>query len=163
MVFQAISAVTFAIRGHFLVPKSALSNERDVYKRQVWAVLIPGAFNVWNMILARTYYQSIPAELREASAIDGANAVSYTHLDVYKRQAFCNPEQIYRQSVMSSTFIKYFKFKEVNKRGKEAQIIYSPVYACLLYTSLPGSRELLQRKCVRRLDRKLSACRNAFH
>ena len=38
----------------------------------VWAVLIPGAFNVWNMILARTYYQSIPAELREASAIDGA-------------------------------------------------------------------------------------------
>ena len=24
--------------------------------------------------------------------------------------AFCNPEQIYRQSVMSSTFIKYFKF-----------------------------------------------------
>lgn len=43
--------------------------------------------------------------------------------------AFCNPEQTYRQSVMSSTFIKYFKFKEVNKRGKEAQIIYSPVYA----------------------------------
>ncbi len=43
--------------------------------------------------------------------------------------AFCNPEQIYRQSVMSATFIKYFKFKEVNKRGKEAQIIYSPVYA----------------------------------
>ena len=43
--------------------------------------------------------------------------------------AFCNPEQIYRQSVMSYTFIKKFKFKEVNKRGKEAQIIYSPVYA----------------------------------
>ena len=41
----------------------------------VWAVLIPGAFNVWNMILARTYYQSIPAELREASAIDGANEI----------------------------------------------------------------------------------------
>ena len=69
--------------------------------------------------------------------------------------AFCNPEQIYRQSVMSSTFIKYFKFKEVNKRGKEAQIIYSPVYAscidfnhcfydcaygCLLYTSAEAFR-----------------------
>ena len=43
--------------------------------------------------------------------------------------AFCNPEQIYRQLVMSSTFIKYFKFKEVSKRGKKAQIIYSPMYA----------------------------------
>ena len=43
----------------------------------VWAVLIPGAFNVWNMILARTYYQSIPAELREASAIDGANEIQH--------------------------------------------------------------------------------------
>ena len=29
------------------------------------------------MILARTYYQSIPAELREASAIDGANEIQH--------------------------------------------------------------------------------------
>ena len=39
--------------------------------------LIPGAFNVWNMILARTYYQSVPNELREASAIDGANEIQH--------------------------------------------------------------------------------------
>lgn len=43
----------------------------------VWAILLPGAFNVWNMILARTYYQSIPKELREASAIDGANEIQH--------------------------------------------------------------------------------------
>ena len=43
----------------------------------VWAILIPGAFNVWNMILARTYYQSVPNELREASAIDGANEIQH--------------------------------------------------------------------------------------
>ena len=36
-----------------------------------------GAFNVWNMILARTYYQSVPNELREASAIDGANEIQH--------------------------------------------------------------------------------------
>ena len=36
-----------------------------------------GSINVWNMILARTYYQSIPAELREASAIDGANEIQH--------------------------------------------------------------------------------------
>ena len=28
-----------------------------------------------------------------------------------------------------TTLVHLFKFKEVNKRGKEAQIIYSPVYA----------------------------------
>ncbi|RKD33121.1 carbohydrate ABC transporter permease [Lacrimispora algidixylanolytica] len=37
------------------------------------AVILPGAFSVWNMILARTYYQSIPEELREASSVDGAS------------------------------------------------------------------------------------------
>ncbi len=42
---------------------------------------LPGAFNVWNMILARTYYQSIPKELREASAIDGATEIEHFFQD----------------------------------------------------------------------------------
>lgn len=43
----------------------------------IWAILLPGAFNVWNMILARTYYQSIPKELREASQLDGASEIQH--------------------------------------------------------------------------------------
>lgn len=43
----------------------------------VWAVLLPGAINVWNIILARTYFQSLPKELREASAIDGASDITH--------------------------------------------------------------------------------------
>ena len=43
----------------------------------IWAVILPGAFSVWNMIIARTYYQGIPKELREAAAVDGANEVQY--------------------------------------------------------------------------------------
>lgn len=39
----------------------------------IWALILPGAVNVWNIILVRTYYQSMPAELREASAVDGAS------------------------------------------------------------------------------------------
>lgn len=42
-----------------------------------WAILLPGAINVWNIILARTYFQSLPKELREASAIDGASDVTH--------------------------------------------------------------------------------------
>ena len=43
----------------------------------MWAIILPGAFSVWNMIIARTYYQNIPAELREAAEMDGANEVVY--------------------------------------------------------------------------------------
>ena len=39
-----------------------------------WALLLPGAMSVYNMIVMRTYFQtSIPAELREAAVIDGCN------------------------------------------------------------------------------------------
>ncbi len=39
----------------------------------VWALVLPGAVNVWNVILARTYFQQMPRELEEAAIIDGAN------------------------------------------------------------------------------------------
>ncbi|CAI3328871.1 carbohydrate ABC transporter permease [Enterococcus cecorum] len=39
----------------------------------MWAIVLPGAVNVWNIILARTYFQGLPKELVEAAVIDGAN------------------------------------------------------------------------------------------
>ena len=40
----------------------------------VWALLLPTAMSVWNMIIARTYFQnSIPAGLEEAATIDGCS------------------------------------------------------------------------------------------
>ncbi len=40
----------------------------------VWAMLIPTALSVWNVIIMRTYFQTtIPGELLEASQIDGCN------------------------------------------------------------------------------------------
>ena len=43
----------------------------------MWAVVLPGAFSVWNMIIARTYYQGIPKDLQEAAEIDGASEMVY--------------------------------------------------------------------------------------
>jgi len=38
-----------------------------------WAMLLPGAMAVWNVILARTFFQtSIPKELYESAELDGA-------------------------------------------------------------------------------------------
>lgn len=39
----------------------------------VWAVIIPGAVNVWNIILSRTFFKGIPGEMKEAAGVDGAS------------------------------------------------------------------------------------------
>lgn len=41
----------------------------------VWAIIVPGSINVWNIILARTYFSGLPKELSEAATIDGANEI----------------------------------------------------------------------------------------
>ena len=40
-----------------------------------WAIILPGAVGVWNLILARTYFKAIPNELKEAARIDGASDI----------------------------------------------------------------------------------------
>lgn len=42
-----------------------------------WAIILPGAINVWNIMLAKTYFKSLPKELREASSIDGASEITH--------------------------------------------------------------------------------------
>ncbi|RPK27762.1 carbohydrate ABC transporter permease [Paenibacillus xylanexedens] len=39
----------------------------------VWAIVIPGAVNVWNIILSRTFFKGVPRELKEAANVDGAS------------------------------------------------------------------------------------------
>ncbi|WP_054027119.1 carbohydrate ABC transporter permease [Bacillus sp. FJAT-28004] len=38
----------------------------------IWALVLPGALNVWNMVLMLNFFRSIPRELDEAATIDGA-------------------------------------------------------------------------------------------
>ncbi|WP_396163693.1 carbohydrate ABC transporter permease [Carnobacterium sp.] len=60
--------------GGGLVPTYLLIKNLNMLNT-VWAIIIPGAVNVWNIILARTYYQGLPDELTEAAIIDGANDI----------------------------------------------------------------------------------------
>ena len=73
--FNVIFLITMFFGGG-MIPTFILINQLHLVNT-IWAILLPGAFNVWNMILARTYYQSIPKELREASAIDGATEIEH--------------------------------------------------------------------------------------
>ena len=73
--FNALFVITMFFGGG-LIPTFILMNQLRLVNT-VWAILLPGAFNVWNMILARTYYQSVSSELWEAAQLDGANEIQY--------------------------------------------------------------------------------------
>lgn len=60
-----------------MVPSYILVRELGMIDK-LWAMIIPGALSVYNMILARTFIQSsIPKELMEAARIDGCSDVKY--------------------------------------------------------------------------------------
>ncbi|MFF2017094.1 MULTISPECIES: carbohydrate ABC transporter permease [Paenibacillus] len=40
-----------------------------------WIMIIPGCVSAFNVFLFRSFYQSIPADLRESAVIDGANDI----------------------------------------------------------------------------------------
>lgn len=38
-----------------------------------WALILPGGYSIWYIILVKSYFSTIPEELREAAKMDGAN------------------------------------------------------------------------------------------
>jgi len=40
---------------------------------KIWALVIPGAINTWNLIILRTAFENVPEGLSESAKIDGAN------------------------------------------------------------------------------------------
>jgi putative aldouronate transport system permease protein len=41
-------------------------------KNTIWAVIIPGAISTFNMIVMKSFFEQLPAELEEAAMMDGA-------------------------------------------------------------------------------------------
>lgn len=74
-LFNAVFVFTM-FSGGGLMPTYLLMDQLKLINT-VWAVLLPGAVNVWNLILARSYYKSVPSELREAAEMDGATDIQY--------------------------------------------------------------------------------------
>jgi putative aldouronate transport system permease protein len=38
-----------------------------------WAVILPGAINIYNLIVMKSFFEGLPDELKEAARLDGAN------------------------------------------------------------------------------------------
>ena len=73
--FNVMFVITMFFGGG-LIPTSLLISDLGMLDT-IWAILIPGAFSVWNMIIARTYYMGIPHDMQEAAEIDGASEMVY--------------------------------------------------------------------------------------
>lgn len=73
--FNVVFMITMFFNGGLIPTYLIISNLGLL--NTIWALILPGAFSVWNMIIARTYYQNVPKELREAAVIDGANELTY--------------------------------------------------------------------------------------
>ena len=73
--FNTIYVITMFFGGG-LIPTYLLISDLGMLNT-IWAILLPGAFSVWNMIIARTYYQGVPHDLEEAASIDGATEMVY--------------------------------------------------------------------------------------
>lgn len=70
--FMVMFLVTMFFGGG-LVPTYLLVKNLGLMN-SMWALILPGAASVWNIIVARTFFQStIPKELQEAAHIDGCS------------------------------------------------------------------------------------------
>lgn len=161
--FNVIFIITMFFGGG-LIPTFILINQLHLVNT-VWAILIPGAFNVWNMVLARTYYQSIPKELREASALDGASELqhffkimipvckpiiavlalwsfvgmwnSYFDALIYLNDADLQPLQLVLRSILVQNTPQPGMIADIQSTAEMAKVAELLKYATIVVSSLP--------------------------
>ena len=131
----------------------------------IWAILIPGAFSVWNMIIARTYYMGIPRDLQEASEIDGADEMvyffqillpvctpiiatismwqfvgmwnSYFDAMIYLNDASKQPLQVVLRSILIQSQPEQGMVSDMQSTAQRAQLAELLKYATIIISSLP--------------------------
>ncbi|WDZ83516.1 carbohydrate ABC transporter permease [Micromonospora cathayae] len=55
-----------------LIPNYVLITSLGM-KNTIWAVVLPNAINVFNLLVMKAFFESLPEELEEAAAVDGLN------------------------------------------------------------------------------------------
>ena len=131
----------------------------------IWAIIVPNAVNVWNIILARTYYQSVPGELREASAVDGASDIlhffkilmpvckpiiavlvlwqfvgmwnSYFDAMIYLNSASKQPLQLVLRSILIQSQPESGMIADIQSTAERAKMAELLKYATIIISSLP--------------------------
>lgn len=55
-----------------LIPNYVLITSLGM-KNTIWAVVLPNAINVFNLLVMKAFFESLPVDLEEAAAVDGLN------------------------------------------------------------------------------------------
>ncbi len=161
--FNIIFMITMFFGGG-LIPTYLLISSLGL-KNSMWAIILPGAFSVWNMIIARTYYQGIPGELREAAEVDGANELvyffqilipvclpliavlalwqfvgmwnSYFDAMIYLNDSAKQPLQLVLRSILIQNQPESGMIADMQSTAQRAQLAELLKYATIIISSLP--------------------------
>ena len=161
--FNTIFVITMFFGGG-LIPTYLLISQIGWLNNPL-AILVPPAFSVWNMIIARTYYQGIPRELQEAAEIDGANEIefffqvllpvctpiiatiamwqfvgmwnSYFDAMIYLRDANLQPLQLVLRSILIQNQPEPGMVSDMQSTAERAQLAELLKYATIIISSLP--------------------------
>ena len=161
--FNTIFVITMFFGGG-LIPTYLLISNLGMLDT-IWAILIPGAFSVWNMIIARTYYMGIPRDLQEAAEIDGANEMvyffkillpvctpiiatismwqfvgmwnSYFDAMIYLNSASKQPLQLVLRAILIQSQPEPGMIADMQSTAQRAQLAELLKYATIIISSLP--------------------------
>lgn len=161
--FNTLFVITMFFNGG-LIPTYLLINNIGLLD-SMWAVILPGAFSVWNMIIARTYYQGIPRELREAADVDGASEMRYffnillpvcmpvvavlalwqfvamwnSYFDamIYLNSASKQPLQLVLRSILIQSQPESGMIADIQSTAERAKMAELLKYATIIISSLP--------------------------
>lgn len=161
--FNVIFVITMFFGGG-LIPTYLLISKLNLLD-SMWAIILPGAFSVWNMIIARTYYQGIPVELREAAEVDGANELvfffkillpvctpiiatlalwqfvgmwnSYFDAMIYINDSAKQPLQLVLRSILIQNKPESGMVSDMQSTAQRAQLAELLKYATIIISSLP--------------------------
>ena len=161
--FNAVFMITMFFSGG-LIPTYLLISRLGMLDT-MWAVIIPGAFGVYNMIIVRTYYQGIPKDLQEAAEIDGANEMvyffrvllpvctpiiatvamwnfvgmwnSYFDAMIYLNSASKQPLQLVLRSILIQNQPEPGMVSDTQSTAERAQMAELLKYATIIISSLP--------------------------
>ena len=161
--FNVIFVITMFFGGG-LIPTYLLISNLGMLDT-IWAILLPGAFSVWNMIIARTYYMGIPKDLQEAAEIDGATEMiyffkillpvctpiiatiamwqfvgmwnSYFDAMIYLNSASKQPLQLVLRSILIQSQPQPGMVSDMQSTAARAQLAELLKYATIIISSLP--------------------------
>ncbi len=161
--FNTIFVITMFFGGGLIPTYLLISNLHML--DTIWAILLPGAFSVWNMIIARTYYMGIPKDLQEAAEIDGATEMiyffkillpvctpiiatiamwqfvcmwnSYRAAMIYLNSASKQPLQLVLRSILIQSQPEPGMVSDMQSTAARAQLAELLKYATIIISSLP--------------------------